>query len=83
MARFPNYLFSICGLCKFLCLYTLSIFSPLTAALHVLDLILKFILCTVGPWERFGYSCLFIKNIGKRKARREQSMKQTHQELHQ
>ena len=34
----------------------LSFSSPLAAALHVVDLILKFILCTVGTWEPLDYS---------------------------
>ena len=34
--------------CEFLCVDTLSLFSPLTAALHVVDLILNFLLLHCG-----------------------------------
>ena len=43
---------------EFLCVNTLSTPSLLTAALHVEDLILNFILCAVRNWEPFH--CWFI-----------------------
>ena len=54
----------ICSLSEFLCINTLSISSPLTAALHVVDLILNFILCTVGTWESLDYPFVLPKQIG-------------------
>ena len=54
MGSFPmilgnfNYVFQICSYCQFLCVNTLSISSPLTAALHVVDLILHFLLLHCG-----------------------------------
>ena len=44
---------------------TLSIFSPLTAALHVVDLILHFLLLHCGNLGAFGLSFFFTNNIGK------------------
>ena len=57
---------------KFLCLNTLSIFSPLNAALHVVDRILSFILLRRGNLGAFELSFYFTKNIGKWKARHQQ-----------
>ena len=57
---------------KFLCVDTLSIFSPLTAALHVLVLILNFILLHCGSLGAFGLSFYFTKNIGNWKAMQQQ-----------
>ena len=54
---------------KLLCVNTLSIFSPLTAALHVVDLILNFILLHCGTLGAFGLSFHFTRKIGKWKAR--------------
>ena len=56
--QFSNSPFTICSLPEFLCVDTLSTSSLLTAALHVEDLILNFILCAVGNWEPFH--CWFI-----------------------
>ena len=76
---------------KFLCVNTLSIFSRLSAALHVVDLILIFILLHCGNLGAFGLSFYFTKTIGKWKARHQQeapgastiNTKQPHQKLHQ
>ena len=43
---------------------TLSISSPLTAALDVVDLILNFILCTMGAWEPLDYPSFLPKTLG-------------------
>ena len=45
------------------CVNTLSLSSPLTAALHVVDLIVNFILCTVETWEPLNYPFLLPQTL--------------------
>ena len=66
------YRLKICGLCGFLCVNTLYIFSPLTLALHFVHLIPNFIPLHCGNWGAFGLSFYFIKSIGNWKARHQQ-----------
>ena len=48
----------ICSSCEFYCVDTLSMFSPLTAALHVVHWILNFLLLHcgyLGLWSIFSF----------------------------
>ena len=64
-----NYPFKIGGLCEFLCVTTLSILSPLTAALDVVYLTLNFIFLHCVTLGSFGLSFYVTNKIGKWKAR--------------
>ena len=63
--QFSNYPFKlhIYSVCEFFCVNTLSISSPLAAALHVVDSVLKIILCTVGTWEPLDYLFILPKTL--------------------
>ena len=52
---------------KVSCVNTLSIFSPSTAALHVVDFILKFILLHCGNLGAFGLSFFFATKLASGK----------------
>ena len=55
--------------------------SPLTAALHVVDLILYFLSCTAGTWEFRSISTkhLYLENLSYIKMQQEQALAQTKQ----
>ena len=55
--------------------------SPVTAAVHVVDLILNFLSCTVGTWEfRFiSTKHLYLENLSYIKKQQEQTQAQTKQ----
>ena len=72
MGTFPIIFSKSVVFVKFLCVNTLSIVSPFTAAVHVVDLILNFILLHCGNLGAFGPFFFFTKNIGKWKARHQQ-----------
>ena len=57
---------------KVLCINTLSIFSSLTAALHVVNLILHFILLHSGNMAAFGVSFPFTKTLRTLRTRHQQ-----------
>ena len=63
MGSFPIIFSKSVVFVKFLCVNTLSIFSPLTAALHVVDFILNFILLHYGNLGAFGLSFYFTKTL--------------------
>ena len=68
LGSFPIIVSKSVFLVKFASVNTLSIVSPLTAALHVVDFILHFIPLHSGNLGAFGLSFLFTINIGKWKA---------------
>ena len=53
--------------------------SPLSAALHVVDLILCFLSCTLGTWEVWFFSTknLYLENLSYIKKQQEQAEAQT------
>ena len=59
VASFPIIISKSSVFVKLLCVNTLPIFSPLTAALHVVDLILNFIRLHCGNLGAFGLSWQF------------------------
>ena len=92
MGNFPIIVPNSVVVVKFLCVNTLSIFSPSTAALHFADLILNFIILHCGKLEAFGLSFSFTKKHWQTeskastkscRSKQEQNTKQTHQKLHQ
>ena len=72
MDRFPIIFSKSVVFEKLLCVNTLCMFSPLTAALDVVDFILNFILLHCGNLGAFGLSFYFTRNGGKWKARHQQ-----------
>ena len=90
MGRFPIIFSESEVFLKFLCVNTLPILSPLTTALHVMDLILNFLLLHCVNLGAFGLCFCLTKNIGKWTAAHPQegagagrSSNKTHQKLHQ
>ena len=90
MGSFPIIFSKSVVFVKFLCVNTLSIFSPLTAPLHVVDLILNFILLhrlgSLWPILLFHQKHWQVESKASTRSSRskqEQNIKQTHQKLHQ
>ena len=79
----------MCGYCDFLNLDTLSIFSPMTAALHVVDVILNFLFLHCGYFIVFVYYLIsskrwYLENLSYSKKQQEQGeaeKKQHHQSI--
>ena len=74
----------ICSYCEFLNVDTLSIFSPLTATLHVVDLILNFLFLHCGYLRAlFHYFASskhwYMENLSYNKKQQEQAEAQTKQ----
>ena len=80
---------SICSFWEFLDLHTLSIFSPMTAALHVVDLILNVLFLHCGYLGGLAYYFIssehwYLKPVSYNKKHQEQAealTKQYHQSI--
>ena len=65
MCLFPIIFVKLVVFVKFLCVNKLPVVSPLTGALHVMDLILNLIILHCGNVEAFGLCFYRTNNIGK------------------